>query len=151
MIFIFPYTNQTNTDFSLTFTNKKFENILYTDLFKEILIQVVPSLFDIYRTFFTNETSILDDLNYIKNTSLKNYFTLIKNLEIIPQLLSKSTCYQIYKYETNNTNSDESIKNNQNFYFEICQKIDFLSMNTYEVSIKNIFGKYFIFFFFFYF
>ena len=139
-------TNQTNTDFSLTFTNKKFENILYTDLFKEILIQVVPVLFDIYKTFFTNETSISDDLNYIKNTSLKNYFTLIKNLEIIPQLLSKSTCYQIYKYETNNTNSDESIKNNQNFYFEICQKIDFLSMNTYERSNKNIFGKYFIFF-----
>ena len=138
--------NQTNTDFSLTFTNKKFENILYTDLFKEILIQVVPVLFDIYRTFFTNETSISDDLNYIKNTSLKNYFTLIKNLEIIPQLLSKSTCYQIYKYETNNNNSDESIKNNQNFYFEICQKIDFLSMNTYERSNKNIFGKYFIFF-----
>ena len=76
--------NQTNVDFSLTFTNKKFENILYTDLFKEILIQVVPVLFDIYRTFFTNETSISDDLNYIKNTSLKNYFTLIKNLEIIP-------------------------------------------------------------------
>ena len=138
--------NQTNIDFSLTFTNKKFENILYTDLFKDILIQVVPVLFDIYKTFFTNETSISDDLNYIKNTSLKNYFTLIKNLEIIPQLLSKSACYQLYKYETNNTNSDESIKNNQNFYFEICQKIDFLSMNTYERSNKNIFGKFFIFF-----
>ena len=138
--------NQTNSDFSLTFTNKKFENILYTDLFKEILIQVVPVLFDIYRTFFTNETSISDDLNYIKNTSLKNYFTLIKNLEIIPQLLSKSTCFQLYKYETNNSNSDESINNNQNFYFEICQKIDFLSMNTYERSNKNIFGKFFIFF-----
>ena len=138
--------NHTNTDFNMSFTNKKFENILYTDLFKEILIQVVPVLFDIYRTFFTNETSISDDINYIKNTSLKNYFTLIKNLEIIPQLLSKSTCYQIYKYETNNLNSDESIKNNQNFYFEICQKIDFLSMNTYERSNKNIFGKFFIFF-----
>ena len=138
--------NHTNTDFNMTFINKKFENILYSDLFKEILVQVIPVLFDLYRTSFTNETSISDDLNYIKNTSLKNYFTLIKNLEIIPQLLSKSTCYQIYKYEINNSNADESIKNNQNFYFEICQKIDFLSMNTYERSNKNIFGKYFIFF-----
>ncbi len=138
--------NNANNDFSLTFTNKKFENILYSDLFKEILIQVVPVLFDIYRTFFTNETSISDDINYIRNTSLKNYFTLIKNLEIIPQLLSKSTCYQIYKYETNNSNSDVSIKNNQNFYFEICKKIDFMSMNTYERSNNNIFGKFFIFF-----
>ena len=135
-----------NNEFSITFTNKKFENILYTDLFKEILIQVVPVLFDIYRTYFTNETCISDDFNYIKNNSLKNYFTLIKNLEIIPQLLSKSTCYQLYKYETTNSNSDESIKNNQNFYFEICQKIDFLSMNIYERSNKNIFGKFFIFF-----
>ena len=138
--------NHTNNEFSITFSNKKFENILYTDLFKEILIQVVPVLFDIYRTYFTNETCISDDFNYIKNTSLKNYFSLIKSLEIIPQLLSKSTCYQIYKYETTNSNSDESIKNNQNFYFEICQKIDFLSMNTYERSNKNIFGKFFIFF-----
>ena len=139
-----PQSNE--LDFNLAYENKKFENILYTNLFKKILIQVVPVLFDIYRTFFTDETSISDDLNYIKNTSLKNYFTLIKNLEIIPQLLSKSTCYKIYKYETSNSNSDESIKNNQNFYFEICQKIDFLSMNTYERSNKNIFGKYFIFF-----
>ena len=135
-----------NPDFNLTFANKKFENIIYTNLFKEILIQVVPVLFDIYKTFFTDETSISDDLNYIKNTSLKNYFTLIKNLEIIPQLLSKSICYKLYKYETTNPNSDESIKNNQNFYFEICQKIDFLSMNTFERSNKNIFGKFFIFF-----
>ena len=136
--------NHTNTDFNMTSFNKKFENILYTDLFKEILIQVIPVLFDIYKAFFSDETSISDDLNYIKNTSLKNYFTLIKNLEIVPQLLSKSTCYQIYKYEV--SYSDESIKNNQGFYFEICQKIDFVSMNTYERSNKNIFGKYFIFF-----
>ena len=80
------------------------------------------------------------------NTSIKNYFTLIKNLEIIPYLLSNSTCYQIYKYETTNNIADESIKTNQDFYFEICQKIDFLKMNTYEQSNKNIFGKYFIFF-----
>ena len=123
-----------------------FENIIYTDTFKQILIQVVPILFEIYRTYFTNEISISDDLIYIKNTSLKNYFTLIKNLEIIPYLLSNSTCYQIYKYETTNKIADESIKNNQNFYLEICQKIDFLNMNSYEHSNKNIFGKYFIFF-----
>ena len=137
-------SNNAYTDLNMTFINKKFENILYSDLFKEILIQVIPVLFDIYKAFFTDETSISDDLNYIKKTSLKSYFTLIKNLEIVPQLLSKSTCYQIYKYEVNY--SDESIKNNQGFYFEICQKIDFMSMNTYERSNKNIFGKYFIFF-----
>ena len=126
--------------------NYNFESIIYTDTFKQILIQVVPILFEIYRTYFTNEISISDDLNYIKNTSLKNYFTLIKNLEIIPYLLSNSTCYQIYKYETTNKTADESIKTNQNFYLEICQKIDFLNMNSYEHSNKNIFGKHFIFF-----
>jgi len=126
--------------------NYNFESIIYTDTFKQILIQVVPILFEIYRTYFTNEISISDDLNYIKNTSLKNYFTLIKNLEIIPYLLSNSTCYQIYKYETTNKTADESIKTNQNFYLEICQKIDFLHMNSYEHSNKNIFGKHFIFF-----
>ena len=139
--------NSTSSDFNnLTLVQKNFENIIYTETFKEILVQVVPILFDIYRAYFTNETSISDNLNYIKNTSIKNYFTLIKNLEIIPYLLSNSACYQIYKYETTNDIADESIKNNQNFYFEICQKIDFLNMNTYEQSNKNIFGKYFIFF-----
>ena len=139
--------NNVSKDFmNLTSLQNDFENIIYTDIFKEILIQVVPILFDIYRAYFTNETSISDDLNYIKNTSIKNYFTLIKNLEIIPYLLSNSTCYQIYKYETTNKNSDESIQNNQNFYFDICQKIDFLNMNSCEHSNKNIFGKHFIFF-----
>ena len=134
--------NKSSNDLNVS----NFENIIYTDTFKQILIQVVPILFEIYRTYFTNEISISDDLIYIKNTSLKNYFTLIKNLEIIPYLLSNSTCYQIYKYETTNKTADESIKNNQNFYLEICQKIDFLNMNSYEHSNKNIFGKYFIFF-----
>ena len=49
--------------------NTNFENIIYTDTFKQILIQVVPILFEIYRTYFTNEISISDDLIYIKNTS----------------------------------------------------------------------------------
>ena len=139
--------NNNNIDKSSNdLNNYNFESIIYTDTFKQILIQVVPILFEIYRTYFTNEISISDDLNYIKNTSLKNYFTLIKNLEIIPYLLSNSTCYQIYKYETTNKKADESIKTNQNFYLEICQKIDFLNMNSYEHSNKNIFGKHFIFF-----
>ena len=126
--------------------NSSFENIIYTDTFKQILIQVVPILFDIYKSYFTNEISISDNLTYIKKESMKNYFTLIKNFEIIPYLLSNSTCYQIYKYETSDKKADESIQNNQKFYFEISQKIDFLHMNTYEHSNKNIFGKYFIFF-----
>ena len=138
--------NLSNDLKNLTLAQINFEDKIYTDTFKEILTQVVPVLFDIYRAYFTNETSISDNINYIKNASLKNYFTLIKNLEIIPYLLSNSTCYQIYKYETTNKNSDESIKNNQNFYYEICQKIDFLNMNSYEHYNKNIFGKYFIFF-----
>ena len=139
--------NNINTNNSSNnLNNTSFENIIYSDTFKQILIQVIPILFDIYRAYFTNEISISDDFIYIKNTSIKNYFTLIKNLEIIPYLLSNSTCYQIYKYETTNKTADESIKNNQNFYFEICQKIDFLNMNSYEHSNKNIFGKYFIFF-----
>ena len=148
---IFQSNNLNNNDnnkinSSEELNNLSFENIIYTDAFKQILIQVVPILFDIYRSYFTNEISISDNLTYIKKESMKNYFTLIKNFEIIPYLLSNSTCYQIYKYENNDKKADESIQNNQNFYFEISQKIDFLNMNTYEHSNKNIFGKYFIFF-----
>ena len=138
--------NITNDLNNSSLSKKNFENIIYTDEFKQILTQVAPILFDIYKAYFVNEISISDNLTYIKNTSLKKYFTLLKDFEIIPYLLSNSICYQIYKYETTNKNSDESIKNNQNFYFEICQKIDFLSMNTFEHSNKNIFGKFFIFF-----
>ena len=148
---IFQSNNLNNNDNNIInsseeLNNLSFENIIYTDAFKQILIQVVPILFDIYRSYFTNEISISDNLTYIKKESMKNYFTLIKNFEIIPYLLSNSTCYQIYKYENNDKKADESIQNNQNFYFEISQKIDFLNMNTYEHSNKNIFGKYFIFF-----
>ena len=148
---IFQSNNLNNNDNNIINSSEElndlsFENIIYTDAFKQILIQVVPILFDIYRSYFTNEISISDNLTYIKKESMKNYFTLIKNFEIIPYLLSNSTCYQIYKYENNDKKADESIQNNQNFYFEISQKIDFLNMNTYEHSNKNIFGKYFIFF-----
>ena len=126
--------------------NKNFESYFYSDIFKEILIQVVPVLFDIYKTFFSSEVSISDDMKYIKESSLKNYFTFIKQLEIIPKLLSKSTCYHLYKYETENSNPNDCIKQNKNFYFEICQKIDFQNFSTFDRTNKNIFGKYFIFF-----
>ena len=119
------YSNSaTNSSLDVNYNNinQNFEKIIYTKLFEEILIQVVPSLFDIYKTYFTNEISISDNLTYIKKTSYKNYFTLIKNLEIIPYLLSNSTCYQIYKYETSNSDVDENIKKIKIFIWKFAKK-----------------------------
>ena len=144
--------NSTSSDFNnLTLVQKNFENIIYTETFKEILVQVVPILFDIYRAYFTNETSISDNLNYIKNTSIKNYFTLIKNLEIIPYLLSNSACYQIYKmsqitfdkiYNSNNNNLIGDKLSPEEMFILFLQKIEESEGFGNFTKIKNISHNY---------
>ena len=122
------------------------DSILYSNLCEEILISTVPILFDIYKVYFPHEISISDNINYIKDNSIKQYFEFVKDFDIAPGLLSKSITYQIFKSEVSNENSDISISNNKQFYQNILRNLDLTSIIKYEPNNHNILGQYFIFF-----
>ncbi len=145
-----------NGNFESTFNNSilsstivqqldNLDNILYSNICEEILTSIVPILFEIYKIYFPHEISISDNIDYIKNNSIKQYYEFIKDFDITPGLLSKSVSYQIYKSEIANENSDISISNNKNFYQNILKYLDINSILKYEPNNPNILGQHFIF------
>ena len=145
-----------NGNFESTFNNSilsstivqqldNIDNILYSNICEEILTSIVPILFEIYKIYFPHEISISDNIDYIKNNSIKQYYEFIKDFDITPGLLSKSVSYQIYKSEIANENSDISISNNKNFYQNILKYLDIDSILKYEPNNPNILGQHFIF------
>ena len=122
------------------------DSLLYSNLCEEILISTVPILFDIYKVYFPHEISISDNINYIQENSIKQYFEFVKDFDITPGLLSKSIIYQIFKSEVSNENSDLSISNNKDFYQNILKNLDLNSIIKYEPNNHNILGQYFTFF-----
>ena len=145
-----------NGNFESTFNNSilsstivqqldNIDNILYSNICEEILTSIVPILFEIYKIYFPHEISISDNIDYIKNNSIKQYYEFIKDFDITPGLLSKSVSYQIYKSEIANENSDISISNNKNFYQNILKYLDINSILKYEPNNPNILGQHFIF------
>ena len=145
-----------NGNFETTFNNSilsttiiqqldNIDNILYSNICEEILISIVPILFEIYKIYFSHEISISDNIEYIKNNSIKQYNEFIKDFDISPGLLSKSVSFQIYKSEVANENSDISISNNKNFYQNILKNLDIDSILKYEPNNPNILGQHFIF------
>ena len=145
-----------NGNFETTFNNSilsttivqqldNIDNILYSNICEEILISIVPILFEIYKIYFSHEISISDNIDYIKNNSIKQYYEFIKDYDITPGLLSKSVSFQIYKSEVANENSDISISNNKNFYQNILKNLDIDSILKYEPNNPNILGQHFIF------
>lgn len=122
------------------------DSFLYTPICEEILISISPVLFDIYRVYFPHEISIAENVNYVKDNSLKQFFTFIKDFEIAPGLLSKSIAFQVFKSETLRDDVDESIAKNKNFYFTISKKINLASFAKYDHNNHNILGQFYIFF-----
>ena len=141
-----------NGNFETTFNNSilsttiiqqldNIDNILYSNICEEILTSIIPILFEIYKVYFPHEISISDNIEYIKNNSIKQYNEFIKDFDISPGLLSKSVSFQIFA----NENSDISISNNKNFYQNILKNLDIDSILKYEPNNPNILGQHFIF------
>ena len=135
-----------NVDQGIEEQLSSFDTFFLSPICEEILTSISPILFDIYRVYFPHEVSISEDLRYVQDYSLKQFFLFIKEFEIAPGLLSKSLCYNIYQSETVKNESSESISKNNDYYFRIIKRIDIASYSKYDPHNKNILGNYFNFF-----
>jgi len=97
-------------------------------------------LYSIYKTYFKHELSLTQDLAFIKKTSFKQYSVFIRDFDICPNLVTKSSCISSYLHlETAPLNSEEA-------YFRTLSYLDFGKIATINTKCTNILGNYFTFF-----
>jgi len=150
--------------------NLPFEESFQKSPLEEILINASVMLFEIYKVYFPWELSLTNDENFMRENSHKNYFLLLKEFDICPDIISKSSAYQIWKEQVENKLEknyfDNSVKNSNNkanysnytdrineniLYYNVLKNIDtngfsssIQKKNSTNKEKKNI-GKYFSF------
>lgn len=105
---------------------------------EELLALIAPVMFDIYRVYFPFELSLAENMNFVLENSQKYYFLLLKDFDLCPTIVSKSTSFQIFQTEMNN-----HLEITEN-YMSIIQNLDFNAIKKF--STKNVLGQYFNFF-----
>ena len=105
---------------------------------EELLAIVAPILFDIYRVYFPFELSLAENENFILENSQKFYFIFLRDFDLCPTLVSKSTSFQIFQTEINS-----HLEINET-YMNMIQNLDFNAIKKF--STKNFLGQYFNFF-----
>jgi len=147
---IFQNSNRRNLDFEENFQKSQLE---------EILVNSSIMLFEIYKVYFPWELSLTNDESFMKENSNRNYFLLLKEFDICPNIISKSAAFQIWKeqvedkheknYFDNNTNNNSNSNRNRlsNFnyldrineniiYYNVIKNIDTSSFST-NITKKN--------------
>ena len=105
---------------------------------EELVALIAPIMFDIYRVYFPFELSRAENMNFVLENSQKYYFIFLKDFDLCPTLICKSTCFQIFQTEINN-----HLEITEN-YMNVIQNLDFNSIKKF--STKNVLGQYFNFF-----
>jgi hypothetical protein len=132
---------------NLTYLNKLDHKIISESKFIEnLLINIIPNLYDIYKIYFPHEVSISEDEKFIKDSSYKKYLIFLKEFEICPGLISKSISFQIFHNEVINPEADAEISENQEYYINLMKKIDINELTKYDPKNANIFGQFLNFF-----
>lgn len=138
---IFKEDNNLDNDLNKSvYLNNNINLYLNNPLCQKIIIYVSQPFFEIYKAYFPHEISISEDLNFVKEQSLTQYFQFVKDFEIAPGLISKSLTYQIFQSEIiENDNQDEL----QNLYFKISEKINLEEIAKFDKNNNNLIGQYF--------
>lgn len=149
-------TNPNNTshygltrNYSMNFTNlNKLDHKIISEskFIENLLINIIPNLYDIYKIYFPHEVSISEDEKYIKDSSYKKYLIFLREFDLCPGLISKSISFQIFHNEVINPEADAEISENQEYYINLMKKIDINELTKYDPKNANIFGQFLNFF-----
>ena len=119
--------------------NNEINNEFDLDSESEVLFTFISHiLYDIYKTYFPLELSLSENDDYIKEESQKGFLDLVKDYELSPQLVNKSTAFSLFRLELTN---EFEVKE---FYINIIKNLNVSRLN--KEKIKNFFGKFFNFF-----
>ena len=125
---------------------KDIEDDIHDITIRETLIQTAPIFFEIYKVYFPHERSICENMSYIKQQSLKQYFLLLKELDICPGMITRATAFTVYQSETSNANIDKLLNRDKEYYFKLIRKIDLDKIIQMDSKNLNILGQFFNFF-----
>jgi hypothetical protein len=112
--------------------------ILSNNRIEEVLKGVAPVIYDIYKVYFPWEISLTQNESFLKENSLKTYFVFLKDFDLCPSLISKSSSFIIYNQEIENKDYE-----NNELYSNILKKIEINPLG--KSNNKSAFGKHFTF------
>jgi hypothetical protein len=121
------------------------EELLLNSQLEEILSMIAPIMYEIYKVYFPWEISLSENENFLKDKSMKAYFVFLKEYDMCPSLISKSTAFQIFQSETIGTNQSDLFDSPElnEVYSNILRNIEISTLG--RSNNKSILGKYFTF------
>jgi len=122
------------------------KSISESKFIENLLIFIIPNLYEIYKIYFPHEVSISEDEKFIKDSSYKKYLIFLKEFDLCPGLISKTVGFQIFQNEVINPDADAEISENQEYYINLMKKIDINELTKYDPKNANIFGQFLNFF-----
>lgn len=122
------------------------KSISESKFIENLLIYIIPNLYEIYKIYFPHEVSISEDEKFIKDSSYKKYLIFLKEFDLCPGLISKTVSFQIFQNEVINPDADTEISENQEYYINLMKKIDINELTKYDPKNANIFGQFLNFF-----
>jgi len=122
------------------------KSIAESKFIENLLIYIIPNLYEIYKIYFPHEVSISEDEKFIKESSYKKYIVFLKEFDLCPGLISKTVSFQVFQNEVVSPDADAEIGENQEYYINLMKKIDINELTRYDPKNANIFGQYLNFF-----
>lgn len=121
------------------------EELLLNSQLGDILSMIAPIMYEIYKVYFPWEISLSENENFLKDKSMKAYFVILKEYDLCPSLISKSTAFQIFQSETIASNQSDIFDSPElnEVYSNIFRNIEISTLG--RSNNKSILGKYFTF------
>jgi hypothetical protein len=117
------------------------DNLIVHSQLEDILKASAPVIYEIYKAYFPWEISLSDDESFLRENSAKGYFSILKEFDLCPTLISKSDGFHIYQSETS-TMPNNQIELNE-FFLKIIKNIEVNPLG--RTNSKGIIGKFFTF------
>jgi hypothetical protein len=121
------------------------EELFLNSQLGDILSMIAPIMYEIYKVYFPWEISLSENENFLKDKSMKAYFVILKEYDLCPSLISKSTAFQIFQSETIASNQSDIFDSPElnEVYSNIFRNIEISTLG--RSNNKSILGKYFTF------
>lgn len=141
-IYVKPPKNDPNSQlFNFTVMRNTVNNLQPEDIngdIEQLFFYNFHTLYDVYKVYFPWEVSLTNDHKYVKEESMKAFFSFIKDFDLSPALISKSGAFQAYKSELETPNSQFQP------LIEIFQSLNLV--NSKQLNNKHMVGMHFSFF-----
>lgn len=122
-------------------TSNDIQDFIFIEEVSQLLEKSAVGLYCIYKTYFKHELmGTSKNLEYIKDSSIKQFSLFIKDFDLCPTIIPKHLTNTLYQGSVNTP-----IENEES-YFRLLSNIEFGKVSSLNARCSNILGYHFTFF-----